>query len=81
MGEPVLLAVLLILGGCSDTCGNTAVSRLLASDEQHEAVMFKRDCRATTGFSTQISILEPVATFLAPATCSALFTMNLDDPK
>jgi hypothetical protein len=51
-------ALLLVLGGCSDTCDNTVVSRLLAPDERHEAVMFQRDCGATTGFSTQISILS-----------------------
>ena len=59
MRKPALLVLLLILGGCSDTCGNTVVLRLLAPDERHEAVMFQRDCGATTGFSTQISILDP----------------------
>jgi hypothetical protein len=58
MRKPALVA-LSILGGCSDICGNTVVSRVLAPDEQHEAVLFQRDCGATTGFTTRISILDP----------------------
>lgn len=58
MSKPALSAFLLVLGGCSDACDNTVVSRLPAPDGRHEAVMFQRDCGATTGFSTQISILE-----------------------
>lgn len=57
--KAALLIVILILGGCSDTCENTVVSRLLAPNERHEAVMFQRDCGATTGFSTQVSIIDP----------------------
>ena len=34
------------------------VKRLASPDGRHEAVLFQRDCGATTGFSTQISILE-----------------------
>ena len=48
----------LALGACSDACVNDVVSRLSSADGAHEAVMFQRDCGATTGFSTQISILE-----------------------
>jgi hypothetical protein len=48
----------LVLGGCSETCTNTIVSRLSSPDGQREAVMFQRDCGATTGFSTQVSILD-----------------------
>ncbi len=48
----------LMLGACSDTCSNEVVTRLASPDGEREAVMFQRDCGATTGFSTQISILE-----------------------
>lgn len=33
-------------------------SRSLSPDGEHVAVLFQRDCGATTGFSTQISILD-----------------------
>jgi len=47
-----------MLDGCSDTCSNMAIVKLDAPDGRHSAVMFNRDCGATTGFSTQISILD-----------------------
>jgi hypothetical protein len=45
-----------LLGGCSDVCSNTVLSRTDAPGRQHSAIMFQRDCGATTGFSTQVSI-------------------------
>ena len=48
----------LALGACSDMCSNHVISRLPSPDGEHDAVMFQRDCGATTGFSTQVSILE-----------------------
>lgn len=47
----------LTLSGCSDACQNTVVNRATAPDGQHTAVMFQRDCGATTGFSTQVSVV------------------------
>jgi hypothetical protein len=38
-------------------CGNMVVSRSPSPDGLRDAVMFERDCGATTGFSTQISIV------------------------
>lgn len=46
------------LSGCSDGCANTLISRADAPDEVHSAVMFERNCGATTGFSTQISVVQ-----------------------
>ena len=54
----VLTVGLLTLHGCSDGCTNSTISRADAPDGLHSAVMFQRDCGATTGFSTQISVLE-----------------------
>jgi len=48
----------LMTSGCSDMCGDTIIARLASPDGKHDAVMFQRDCGATTGFSTQISILN-----------------------
>jgi hypothetical protein len=53
-----LLLLLLTLAGCADVCSDTVVQRMIAPDRRHTAVMFQRDCGATTGFSTQISILS-----------------------
>ena len=47
-----------LLAGCSDACQNTVVDQKRAPDDRHFVVMFQRDCGATTGFSTQLSVLE-----------------------
>ena len=56
--KSLLLVVPALMSGCSDTCGNNVISRAPSPDGRHEAVLFQRDCGATAGFSTQISILE-----------------------
>jgi hypothetical protein len=53
-----IIGMTALLSACSDTCGNTVVSKADAPDGQHTAIMFQRDCGATTGFSTQVSVLE-----------------------
>ena len=53
-----ILTALILCSGCSDLCQNTVASRSLSPDGNHVAVLFQRDCGATTGFSTQISILD-----------------------
>lgn len=43
---------------CTDGgCANTILRDLPSPDGRRHAVVFERDCGATTGFSTQISIL------------------------
>ena len=54
----ILAAGLIALSACSDGCTNSPISRADAPDGLHGAVMFQRDCGATTGFSTQISVLK-----------------------
>lgn len=39
-------------------CGNTETRTVVSPDGQIKAVVFERDCGATTGFSTQVSILR-----------------------
>lgn len=53
------MLVLLVCAGCSDTCQNTVASSSLSPTGALAAVLFQRDCGATTGLSTQISILRP----------------------
>jgi hypothetical protein len=41
-----------------DGCGNDRVARIPSPDGKLDAIVFQRDCGATTGFSTQISVLK-----------------------
>jgi hypothetical protein len=56
-GLSLFAAGLLGLNGCSDGCADRVVGRVDAPDGMHSAVLIQRDCGATTGFSTQISVL------------------------
>jgi hypothetical protein len=53
----VVAALLLCLNAGCDLCGNEEAFRVPSPDGKIEAVVFERDCGATTDFSTQISIL------------------------
>ncbi len=41
----------------SGMCGNEIFSEVQSPDNKFRAVIFQRDCGATTGFSTQISLI------------------------
>lgn len=41
-----------------DMCGNDIVAELHSPDGLRKVVVFERDCGATTGFSTQVSVLS-----------------------
>ena len=48
------------LAGCrgsSGACGNLLITALKSPDGIRTAVLFERDCGATTGFSTQLSVI------------------------
>ena len=47
-----------IVWGLDDMCENEIVEELQAPNKKFKAVIFIRDCGATTGYSTQVSILE-----------------------
>lgn len=38
-------------------CGNQVVQQVVSPDAWYKLVVFERDCGATTGFSTQVSLL------------------------
>lgn len=57
VGVPLAI-VGLFLYTTSDMCGNEVYSEMLSPDGKHKVVVFQRDCGATTGFSTQISIID-----------------------
>ena len=41
----------------SEMCGNEIFSEVYSPDSKFRAVIFQRDCGATTGFTTQISLI------------------------
>ena len=43
--------------GGVDPCGNDVLSDVPSPNGSHHAVVFERDCGATTGFTTQVSIV------------------------
>lgn len=51
------LALAVLVSGCADTCANEIVDRVGSPNGNYDAVLFQRDCGATTGFSTQISLV------------------------
>ena len=65
----ILLILILVVGGCgfflsslfSGMCGNEIFQEVYSPDNEYKAVVFQRDCGATTSFSTQISILKASA--------------------
>jgi hypothetical protein len=52
-----LLLAIVLTGGCS-LCKNEIVAEIPSPKGDKRAVVFQRDCGATTGFSTQVSILS-----------------------
>ena len=47
----------LSLSDC-DMCRNSVMRQIKSPDRQYQAVIFERDCGATSDFSTQISIIR-----------------------
>ena len=43
--------------GCSDMCANEVLADVPSPDGRKHAIVFERDCGATTDFSKQVSIL------------------------
>lgn len=54
----VTLLISTWVAGCS-LCDNRAVRSLQSPDDNRSAVMFMRECGATTDFTTQVSVLSP----------------------
>ena len=73
MNRPRLLKVAVTVGGIvvlllgavgaggyfllSAGCGNEVLAQAASPTGSHKAIVFQRDCGATTGFSTQVSVL------------------------
>jgi hypothetical protein len=65
-----------LLGGCLGdslaTCSNSPISETPSPGAEFKAVVFTRDCGATTGFGTHVSILSN-GTALSPSDGGNLF--------
>lgn len=58
----ILVVGILLIFGLSllfgDLCGNAVVSETFSPDKKMKVVVFRRDCGATTGYSTNVSIIN-----------------------
>lgn len=53
------LALLVVLASaCADPCRNTVLDHRTSPDGRLSIVLFARDCGATTGYSTHVSVLD-----------------------
>jgi len=52
----VLLSLSIVLSAC-DPCGNEVSQTVISPSGKLKAVAFNRNCGATTGFNTQVSII------------------------
>jgi hypothetical protein len=54
----VTLVFVSLISGCGDTgCGNEIASRTASANGKLDVVVYNRNCGATTGFNTQVSIV------------------------
>ena len=60
----------------SDMCGNDPIAEYVSPDGGAKLVVFQRDCGATTGFSTQASLVRPDAKL--PGSSGNLFIADTD---
>ncbi|HEY0281498.1 MAG TPA: hypothetical protein VGC27_02615 [Rhizomicrobium sp.] len=60
-------------------CENTVVKSVVSPDGRHKAVLFQRNCGATTGFSSQVSIIP--ASLWLPDHSGNAFVADLPENK
>jgi hypothetical protein len=48
---------LVVLWGCDNVCGNDISKTIISPSGKLKAVVFNRNCGATTGLNTQVSVL------------------------
>ena len=54
----IALLLSLYISACGDMCGHTTLNTATSPNGKLKAVSYLYDCGATTGFSTQVSILK-----------------------
>ena len=73
------LGLTVVLSSSCGRCGNDEVVRVPSPDAKFEAVVFQRDCGATTGFSTQVSVVTKGASL--PNEAGNVFIADTDHGK
>lgn len=58
VGIPTIALILFFNLTVDGMCGNTIYSEAYSPDGRYKAVIFQRDCGATTDISTQVSIIK-----------------------
>ena len=84
VGGTVLLGAAIVVGGSalmfrmafSDMCGNRPVAEYPSPKGTSKVIVFQRDCGATTGFSTQASLISSSAKL--PNEAGNLFIADTD---
>jgi len=54
----IILLIILFIFGENFFCKNKVITSVISSNKKIKIVIFQRDCGATTGFTTQISIIN-----------------------
>ena len=72
----ILSLAVIAISACADLCGNDVIARLPCPDGVHDAVIYERDCGATTGFSTQVTL--PKAGAALPKTPTPITVIDSD---
>ena len=75
----LLLGLTVVLSSGCGLCANDEVVRIPSPDTKFEAVVFQRDCGATTGFSTQVSVVTRGASL--PNEAGNVFIADTDHGK
>jgi hypothetical protein len=53
----LLVGIAMLAVGCDDLCANEVVSDVSSPSGRNHAVVFMRDCGATTGFMIEVAVL------------------------
>src|SRR5580700_7332928 len=77
--SPIFALLVLAEMGCSSFCGDTLVSAHPSPDRRFIAVVFYRDCGATTPFTTEVSVVRAPEAAIARGHAGNVF--SLTDPN
>lgn len=56
--QVIFAAIAVVVGSCSGGCENSILSEVGSPNGRLSAILFERSCGATTGLSTQVSVLR-----------------------
>lgn len=59
MKTALVLVAAIALSGCSPVCRDAPHQSITSLDGDERAILFSRDCGATTSYTTQVSIVPP----------------------